>query len=253
MAQRFSRPRATRGLVVRWVPYSNTSQIVTLFTRDRGLVSLLAKGALRPTRRSSSFSSPFDLAGWYDIVYRDRSGELGLATEGRLIEGFDHLRRSFTAHVEACFALELSRKLFRPHDPHPEFLRGALSFLKLLGVGKGRLALRCHLVGAVLRETGLAPSWDRCVECETQPSSATPCGVRIPMGIVCDSCRRSSDAVASAEVIRLLRHEADFAWGRIPGLALPLPLVREVWRLLVPFLLYHFETRPKSLAHLVTE
>ena len=108
----------TRGLVVRWIPYSNTSQIVHLFTRDQGLVSLLAKGALRQGRRSSSFPVPFDLAGWYDIVYRDRSGELGLATEARLIEGFDHLRRSLPAHVEACFALELMRKLVHLRPPH---------------------------------------------------------------------------------------------------------------------------------------
>ena len=125
--------------------YSNTSQIVTLFTRDQGLVSLLAKGSLRQSRRSSSFASPFDLAGWYDVVYRERSTELGLATEGRLIEGFDHLRRSYESYVEACFALE---------EALPEALSAARPSSSSYGErvleaprsGGGRAALRCHLV-----------------------------------------------------------------------------------------------------------
>ncbi|MEM7262690.1 MAG: DNA repair protein RecO, partial [Planctomycetota bacterium] len=215
---RRGRTYRTRALVVRWVPFSNTSQIVTVFTRDHGLVSLLAKGSLRQGRRSSSFPIPFDLAGWYDIAYRDRSTELGLATEARLIEGFDHLRHSYDAYVEACFGLELIRLLFRPSDPHPEFLRGALSFLKLLGVGEGHLALRLHFATSLLRETGVAPDWRHCAECGAPLAlDRAPERVRPPAGPVCRSCARPNDAEVPTAVLRYLLSEQSLPWGRVPG------------------------------------
>ncbi len=249
MSARKFQLHSTRGLVVRWVAYSNTSQIVHLFTRDQGLVSLLAKGSLRQGRKSSSFPVPFDLPGWYDVSYRQRSGDLGLATEARLIEGFDHLRQSLPAYLEACLALELMRKLFRPGDPHPQFLRGALSFLKLLSVGRGRRVLRLHFVTSLLREIGFAPEWWHCVECE-RPLEGGPTAVRLPAGGVCASCRTSSDRDVTAPTLQFLRDEIQLPWGQIPGIDEDASYVAEAWSLTLSTLLYHLESKPRSLRFL---
>ena len=72
------RPVHTRALVLRRTDWSETSQIVTVDTRDHGIVDLLAKGSRRMARPSSSFAEPLDLAGWYDVVYRPRRGDLGM-------------------------------------------------------------------------------------------------------------------------------------------------------------------------------
>ena len=99
-------PRRTRGWVLRQIPYSNTSQVVTVFTRDQGIITLMAKGSMSLSRRSSSFPAPFDVTGWYDLVYRTRKEGMMLATEARLIEGFRHLRSDMSCYLEATFAVD---------------------------------------------------------------------------------------------------------------------------------------------------
>ena len=78
------RPIHTRGLVLRRTDWSESSQIVTVDTRDHGIIDLLAKGSRRIARRSSSFAEPLDLGGWYDLVYRPRRADLHLAVEARV-------------------------------------------------------------------------------------------------------------------------------------------------------------------------
>lgn len=241
----------TRGLVLRWRPYSNTSQIVTAFTRDLGVVSFLARGSSRLSRRSSSFPSPFDLAGWYDIVLRRGGGELELATESRLVEGFDHVRHDLRAYLETCFALEIVNRLFRPRDPHPEFLRGLLSFLKLLGVGTGRLSLRVHLVGTALRESGFEPVLTECVECGESLDPTVPAvQVRLPAGIVCDGCALPRDLTFHPDVIAYLLDDSRAAWGIVPSVETHPRTVSAAWAFYRELLIHHLESLPRSLSFL---
>lgn len=236
---------------MRWRPYSNTSQIVTAFSRDLGLVSFLARGSSRLSRRSSSFPSPFDLGGWYDVVLKRGRGELDLATESRLVEGFDHLRRDLRGYLEACFVLEVMGKMFRPRDPHPEFLRGVLSFLKLQHVGVGRLNLRIHFVGSCLRAAGLEPVWEWCTECgaELVPFSG-PVQVRLPSGGVCSDCRGPKDLTFPASTFAYLVHDAQLPWGAVPEAGGDRQILGAAWALSRELLLYHLESQPRSLTFL---
>ncbi|MFQ5654047.1 MAG: DNA repair protein RecO [Planctomycetota bacterium] len=244
-----SRRIGTRGLVLGAIPFSDTSQIVRVFGREKGIISLLAKGALRPPRRAASFPSPFDLAGWYDILYMERRGELQLALEARLVEGFPHLRRSLPLFLEACFALEVMGKMFSPEDPHPQFLRGALSHLKLLGVGRGRGALRVHFLSSLLGETGFAPSWSACAECGAALDRGGA-AVRLPAGVLCGRCRAPGDPQVSNGVLCYLERDATLPWGHIPALDPAPPVLEGAWSLLRDALLHHLGRPPRSLRYL---
>ncbi|MGE3163449.1 MAG: DNA repair protein RecO [Planctomycetota bacterium] len=240
---------STRGLVLRRLPYSDTSQIVWVFTRDYGVVHMIAKGALRLARPASPFPAPFDSASWYDLVLRGGRGDFHLALEGRLVEGFAHLRRELETFLDVELALEVMLKMFSPGDPHPEFLRGALSYFKLLGVGKGRLALRNHFYAFLLRMVGLGPEWEVCSECGDRVAAASVF-VRVPRGWVCDSCRRGGEERVSRETVRYLAADAQLGWGQVPAASVGAETTREAWRILRLTLLYHLERPPHSLRYL---
>ena len=239
----------TRGLVLRCTDYSETSQIVRVFTRDHGIIDLLAKGSRRPTRASSSFPSPFDLAGWYDLNFRQRGSDLHLATESRLVEGFDHLRSHLPSWIDAMFALDLLRQMFTPGDPHPEILKETLQYLKLLGLGQGRRRLRVHYLQSLLQASGVLPDWDRCSECEEKIDGDSR--MQVPAGLLCGECPISSSGHDLAGRTRnYLSSDRRMEWGQVPSWEVPGGEMEEAWELLRSLLLHHLERPPRSLRYL---
>ena len=167
-------------------------------------------------------------------------------TEARLVEGFDHLRRDIACYIDACLALEVVARVFQPDDPHPQFLRGALAYLKLLGVGRGRCALRIHFHSQVVRAGGLAPQWGRCTECGGV-AGGDQVAVRLPGGVLCDTCSNSGDERIPAGLALYLSDEARVPWGHVPGLGASEDLLERAWGLYRRLLLYHLERPPRSL------
>ncbi|MGE4618271.1 MAG: DNA repair protein RecO [Planctomycetota bacterium] len=239
----------TRALVLRCTDFSETSQIIRVFTRDQGVLDMLAKGSRRPARASSSFPSPFDLAGWYDLNYRVRGSDLHLATEARLVEGFDHLRRDLAAWLDATFALDLLRNFFTQGDPHPELLREVLQYLKLLGYDQGRRRLRNRFLQAVLQANGVLPRWDRCSECEIE--IAGEAFLQIPSGLLCRSCTGSTENPFLDQSTRAyLAADCGREWGLVPSWEVPSREVELGWNLLRSLLVHHLERPPRSLRYL---
>ena len=239
----------TRGLVLRTLPYSETSQIVWAFTKDCGVVHLLAKGSLRPPQKSSSFTGPLNLAGWYDLVFRRGKSEMHTIYEARLVEGFDHLRHDLGCFVDTCLALEVMDKMFSPGVPHARFLRGALSYLKLLGVDHARRSLRIHFYNALLDECGFSPSWDLCAETGEEVAD-DPLLVRMPQGVVSAAARRGGEMRVPRAIVEYLAIERSMSWGQVPHHDPPLELLQGAWKLLRTALLYHLERAPRSLQYL---
>src|SRR3954465_916631 len=93
------------GLVVRAIDFSETSRIVTIWTREVGKVRALAKGA---RRLKSNFESALDLLTVCDLVLlRKTSGSLDLLTEARVRERFPLLRQDLQALYAAYYLAEL--------------------------------------------------------------------------------------------------------------------------------------------------
>lgn len=239
----------TRGLVLRTLPYSETSQIIWAFTKDVGVVHLLAKGSLRPPQKSSSFNGPLNLAGWYDLVFRRGRSDMHTVHEARLVEGFDHLREDMGCYLDTCLALEVMEKMFSPADPHPRFLRGALSYLKLLGVGRARRALRVHFYAALLEECGFGPCWECCSETGEEIDD-DPVSIRIPDGVVSAAVRRGGEIRVPKGLVDYLDIERSLSWGQIPHHDPPAELLTGAWKLQRAMLLYHLERPPRSLQYL---
>ncbi len=244
-----ARTVSTRGLVLRCIDYSETSQIVSFFTRDEGIVDLLAKGSRRPRNASSSFSSPFDLAGWYDLVYRKRGGDLHLATEGQLVEGFSHLRRDLECWLDANLALEVLAKSFIRGDPHPEMLRGVLSYLKLLSVGKGRQLLRNRFLAEILTSSGVSPRWHLCQGCMRQ-EGVDLVALRVPVGPICSGCRVATDSLRDPSTFAYLASNGAIPWDRVPAWEVAEEVIADGWDQLRALLLDHLERPPRSLRYL---
>ncbi len=176
------------ALVTRAVDVTESSTVATLFTREMGKVSALAKGA---RRLKSAFQGGLDLLGVSDIVLLPKASEsLDLLTEAAPVERFPCLRRDLAALYAGYYVAELLTELTDLHDPHPRLFDAARITLRHLGdVGlRPRRVVRFEL--ACLREIGLAPSFDLCCQCG-EPTTAERETAFGPAsgGVLCPACR----------------------------------------------------------------
>src|SRR5215211_3210758 len=118
------------AIVLRVVEFSETSSVVTLFTREFGKIHGLAKGARRP---KGPFESALDLLGLVRIVFlRKSSDALDLLTEAKLECRFRPADGELTSLYAAYYVAELLNELTDDYDPHPELFDAAVDTLAAL-------------------------------------------------------------------------------------------------------------------------
>ena len=155
-----------RCICLRRHEYSETSQILSLLGRSRGLFRVIAKGAHRRTKAGASkFDGGIDLLDVGDAAMTDPADrELATLTEWKLRDGNLGLRRKLRSLHVAVYAAELVGLLLQENDPHPEvfdllvWLIGELSGQR---VEESLVAFELEL----LRQLGYLPSLDFCRAC----------------------------------------------------------------------------------------
>jgi DNA repair protein RecO (recombination protein O) len=200
----------TLALVLRTVEVFETSLVATLFSREIGKVSVLAKGA---RRLRSAFQGGLDLLGVSDILLFTKATEaLELVAEAAPVERFPSLRRDLAALYAGYYIAELLTDLTDFHDPHPKLFDAARITLRHLGDAELRSQRILRFELACLRELGVMPSLDCCAQCgglvETRNGGTVWFGLATG-GVLCDACRPGQPHVislpeADREAIRIL-------------------------------------------------
>lgn len=201
----------TTGIVLDIRPWSRTSHIVTWLTPERGPVSTLIKGAVRP---KSAFLGQYDLFYTCELVYYIRGrGELHAVREAFPVEPREHLRGRFRATALASYASYLVKE----HCPHSseaslwfDFLRDFLDGLDgTLDVERKMISLET----AFLELAGLAPDFsDADFAVATVPFSidlghvgAGAKTVQLPSGAARILAGEGDDSASSADVAAAVR------------------------------------------------
>ncbi|MGA2032776.1 MAG: DNA repair protein RecO [Thermoguttaceae bacterium] len=207
------------ALVLRTIEFSETSLIVTLFTREFGKVGALAKGA---RRLKNPFESALDVLTLCRIVFLHKSSDaLDLVTEAKLLRRFRPAGRSLAGLYAGYYVAELLSELTDDDDPHPELFDLADETLEALAAGEAvaRRIVRFEL--GALHFLGHSPSLDRCAECAAavEPAGRVAFG-SLHGGVLCSQCRAGKTQVisVSAGMLRTLAQLADIhgqLWRRM--------------------------------------
>ena len=198
------------ALILRTVDFSETSLVLTVFTREFGKLGMLAKGG---RRLKGPFDSALDLLALCRIVFLHKSSEsLDLMTEAKLIRRFRPPGRDLRALYAGYYVAELLRELTDENDPHTELFDLAESTLTALVAGEavGRLVVRFEL--GALRLLGHMPLLTECIEC----GGPVPMTGRVAFalsegGVVCPRHRAGRRHVAAVTpgMLQTMRQFAD--------------------------------------------
>ena len=153
---------STPAIVLSALRYSETSKIVRLATRDFGVQSAIAKGALRPKSRFGASLQVLSEGQAHLLVKEHRELHILAAFDlGRLHVG---LAGDLERFAIACTLAEVMLR-FAPPDPHPEsfdLLQHALEELEE-SPEQSVPALGYRLLWQLVSVLGFAPSLDACV------------------------------------------------------------------------------------------
>ncbi|HEY2880800.1 MAG TPA: DNA repair protein RecO [Pirellulales bacterium] len=176
------------AIVLKVVEFSETSSVVTLFTREFGKIHGLAKGA---RKLKGPFESALDLLAQCRIVFlRKSSGSLDLLTEAKLQRRFRPRGRELSCLYAGYYVAELLSELTDDYDPHPALFDLADQTLISLAEGGAVAVLVLRFELAALAILGHLPSVDTCVQCGTpvEPAGRVAFGL-LAGGVLCPNCR----------------------------------------------------------------
>lgn len=180
------------ALVLRGTDWSESSRIVTLYTREHGKVRAVAKGG---RRSKSTFENALDLLTLCSIVFIRKSPDvLDILTEARVERRFSELTRDLTALYSAYYLAELLSEWTEENDPHPELFDLALTTLERLGKDRTETAgLIFHYELRLMLELGHGPTLENCAHCglrrtHDQVSEAVLFSVE-QGGLICRKCK----------------------------------------------------------------
>jgi len=161
------------AICIRVFDYSETSQIVTFFTRANGKISAIAKGSKRP---KSAFGGPIEILSFGRIVFLNSTKErLSTLTEFEQQPGLTRPPGDFFALNCCLYAAESVNNLTHDNDPHPELFDSFMQFLQETNQERQTKAEERETVLllilfqlTLLREIGLMPVLNRCANCKTR-------------------------------------------------------------------------------------
>ena len=209
----------TEAIVIRRADFSESSRVVTCFSREFGKLSVVAKGVKRP---KSAFEAGLDLLAVCNIVFiRKSSGGLDILTEAQLKRRFQAKDRDLTGLYGGYYVAELLDGLSEEYDAHPRLYEDALTTLETLSGGEEvATAILCFEL-SLLREIGQLPAWDLCVRCGREVEQAVWYGMKASLGgVVCRRCLEHEEyfhrlTAGSMAVLRRLSEQQQTARTRL--------------------------------------
>jgi DNA repair protein RecO (recombination protein O) len=184
-----STPITSEAIVVKAVAYGEADLIVTLFTRERGKLSALARGARGSKRR---FAGALGTMVVSRVELKQRvASDLWVLASATPVEVFHAVAADVVALAHAGWGTELVRELSAAEQPDAQVFDLLVELYRLLGErGPSVSALRAFEL-TLLDHAGLMPVLDRCVACGTEDGALLDHGaVMDPArgGVACRNC-----------------------------------------------------------------
>ena len=212
------------AVVLRTVDFSETSLIVTLYTRQFGKIEALAKGG---RRLKGPFESSLDILARNSVTFIQKRGDvLDLLTESKLIRRFRIRSENLAGTLGGYYVAELVHSFTAVHDPMPALYDLTVKVLNQLEEGTLVMRTLTRFEGRLLQLLGHFPSLWNCVECGTAVPRAQNARLvfgTLDGGVLCPACLPGHRQTVAATIEALDTWEAlvdpldrSERWKRIP-------------------------------------
>lgn len=186
------------GIIINEKAYGETSKIINVLTRDRGIIGIMAKGA--KTMKSELRSVTDKLTyGTFNIYYK--KDKLSTLISVDVINNLRNIKKDITKISYSSFLLELTEQVIKQNndsDIYDMLINGILK----INEGFDPLVITNILELKYLDKLGVMPIIDCCSVCGNTNNIVTLSSVR--GGYICKNCLKN-DTIVNEKTIKLIR------------------------------------------------
>ena len=186
------------GIIASETNYGESSKIINVITKNKGLIGIMAKGCKNIKSPLRSVTSKLTY-GKFIIYYKE--GKLSTLKEVSIINSFKNLKKNIAGISYAAYLLELSEGVLKQSKNKKIFDLLIDSLIKI-DEGYDPLVIMNILELKYLDFLGVMPILDECAMCGSKHAIVTLSSYR--GGYVCENCYTNEKKV-SDKTIKLIR------------------------------------------------
>jgi len=231
----------TEAIVLRNYNWSETSNIVTLYSQDFGKIKAVAKGARRANTRFVNSLNPVTQS--QILFYSRNSGGLHILKEASSINYFPNLKREIEKFAYASAVCELTEYLTADSQPSPSAYYTLHQTLNKMEDSplEDLKKLFWHFELRMFALVGYCPQLSKCASCGSSSESPSISFSLLWGGLLCEECKRKDTAAIQLHpgTIKFLRMLQKVEIEKVRNVKVSPFLEREVEALLDAFWRYH--------------
>lgn len=193
------------AIVLRHSDWGEADRLLSLYSRERGKVRAVAKGARRIRSRKAGHLEPFTRV----VLQLAQGRDLPIVTQAETVEAYLPLRENLLLTGYAAYAVELlDRFTYEEEGENDALYRLLVETLgRLSGGADTWTALRYYEVH-LLDALGFRPQLFTCVNCAAEIEAIDQFISPAAGGVLCPRCGAGSPGAwpVSVDVLRYLRH-----------------------------------------------
>ena len=195
----------TEAIVLSKMDYGDTSNILSLYTKESGKLSVIIKGARSPKSKSGHIADPLNYV--QIVIYKKDTRDIQILSSIDLVSHFPHLKEDIDKLKYSFAIIELVKKLTPEHETNLRLFNGLSRILLLIDSSKEKPKI---LFGRFflffLKEIGYEVQLGKCASCQESNLSEENLGYNFDLGILCSNCsnKNRTDFKLSQELFNYL-------------------------------------------------
>lgn len=237
--------KRTEAIVLRSFEVGEQDKIVIFFSRKKGILHGIAKGARKFNNRFGSSLEPFS---YVDVQYYEKEKkDLLTLNSCDLKESFFHLQSNYETACLLAYIAELVENFFPPRHSDEILWRLLYALLQALDEGQHPSWIGAYFEGWLAKLTGILPDFQRCKRCRKKITTEARLSLKRD-GVFCPSC----GANKTQPVPLIMKEFILFIKNNPPRAEVPPALMaklKEIRKTLQDILVFHLERVPKTLLY----
>jgi len=241
------------GLVLRLTDYGESDQIASLFLREQGVISAIAKGIKRSKHRFPHHLEPFSVYTF--TLSKKPSHTLYFIKAADQAETFGEIADNIQKIALLHYTFELILTTVKEGEPHRELYDLIITAFRRPCAVDDLIPIRFYLEIHIMRLLGFTPDFEACLTCK-QPVKRGEHNRFNPRrgGFLCEKCATGSEKALSfavtAESSGILHYLKQCPLNAAPRIRISTNARREIAALLGAFAIQQLEHTFKTLSFL---